>query len=332
MTARVARAVRFTKPGGPEVLELAEVSCRAPGYGEVEVEVVAAGLNRADIMQRKGLYPAPASSPADVLGLEYAGVVRAVGDDVRDLHPGARVMGILGGGAMCTSVVVHHREVMPVPEGMPLHEAAAVPEAFLTAWDALFEQGGATLGTSVLLHAVASGVGTAAVQLCRAAGVRSLGTARSEAKLARVRSLGLDEGIVPVERRFAEAVLARTEHRGVDVCLDAVGAAYLDENLRAMAPLGRLVLLGLMGGAMGEINLGLVLTRRLRVMGTVLRSRSLEEKAQLAQRFTRAVLPKFATGMLKPVIDTVLPMTAVRAAHERMERNETLGKIVLTWS
>ncbi len=325
------RAVLIREPGGVEVLELGEVAGRAPGHGEVLVAVAAAGLNRADLMQRRGLYPAPSGYPAEVPGLEFAGTVAQVGDGVAGFAPGDRVMGITGGGAMCTALVAHHRELLRVPEGMALEEAAALPEVFLTAWDALFGQAGVRLGEVALLHAVASGVGTAAVQLCRAAGVRSIGTARTASKLAAVKALGLDDALVPGEGGFADAVEALTDGRGVDAILDPVGARYLADNLRALAPRGRLVLIGLMGGATGEVPLAALLMKRLRVMGTVLRSRPLEEKAALAQSFAREVLPLFGRGALRPVVDVVLPMTEVRAAHERMERNETVGKIVLRW-
>lgn len=325
------RAVRIRGSGGVEVLEIGEVTGRDPGPGEVLVAVAAAGLNRADVLQRRGMYPAPPGVPADVPGLEFAGTVAALGPGVEGFAPGDRVMGITGGGAMSTAVVVHHRELVRVPAGMPLEEAAAIPEVFFTAWDALFGQAELRLGETALLHAVASGVGTAAVQLCRAAGVRSLGTSRSASKLAAVQALGLDGAIVAGDAGFAAAVAAQTAGRGVDVILDPVGADYLGENLRALAPLGRLVLIGLMGGAAGEVSLAPLLTKRLRVMGTVLRSRSLEAKATLAQRFAHEVLPLFERGALRPVIDAVMPMSEVRAAHARMERNETLGKLVLRW-
>lgn len=325
------RAVCIRAPGGAEVLELGEVACRDPGYGEVLVRVAAAGLNRADVMQRRGLYPAPPGEPRDVPGLEFAGIVARVGDGAGGFSPGDRVMGITGGGAMSEALVAHHRMLLRVPEGMSLEEAAAIPEVFLTAWDALFGQAGVRLGEVALIHAAASGVGTAAVQLCRAAGVRSIGTARSAAKLGAVTALGLDDALVPEEGRFADAVTSLTDGRGVDAILDPVGARYLADNLHALAPLGRLVLIGLMGGATGELPLSLVLMKRLRVMGTVLRSRPLEEKAALTQAFAREVLPLFARGALRPVIDVVLSMAEVRAAHERMERNGTVGKIVLRW-
>jgi NADPH2:quinone reductase len=325
------RAVRIRAPGGVEVLTLGELACRPPGHDEVLVSVAAAGLNRADLMQRRGLYPAPPGESADVPGLEFAGTVEQVGDGVTAWTPGDRVMGITGGGAMSEAIVAHQRMLMRAPEGMSLEEAAAIPEVFLTAWDALFGQADVRMGEVALIHAVASGVGTAAVQLCRAAGVRSIGTARSASKLASVSALGLDDALVPTDGRFAEGIAALTCGRGVDAILDPVGARYLADNLQALAPRGRLVLIGLMGGATGEVPLGPLLMKRLRVMGTVLRSRPLEEKAALSQRFAREVLPLFARGALRPVVDVVLPMTEVRTAHERMERNDTVGKIVLRW-
>ncbi|MGF1468682.1 MAG: NAD(P)H-quinone oxidoreductase [Sandaracinaceae bacterium] len=331
----IARAVRIREAGGPEVLHLDRLSVPDPGPGQVLVEVAAAGLNRADLMQRQGVYPAPSGVPADVPGLEYAGRVAAVGPGVGLHATGDRVMGIVGGGAMATHLVAHEREVLPVPEGIELTEAAAIPEAFLTAYDAVFLQAGLAPGERLLIHAVASGVGTAALQLARWAGVRAIGTSRSEGKLERCAELGLTEAVVVdrAEPRFADEVKSRTEGRGVDVVLDLVGAAYLDQNVRALAPLGRMVTIGLMGGRAGELNMGLLLGKRLRLFGTVLRSRPLEEKLTLAQTFASRVVPLFAPGgPLRPVVEEVMPMDAIQDAHARMERNETFGKLVLSWS
>jgi NADPH2:quinone reductase len=329
--SETATAVRIREPGDLDVLEVSEVIVRAPGPGEVLVEVAAAGLNRADIMQRKGYYPAPPGYPADVPGLEFAGSVVALGEGVREWSVGDRVMAITGGGAMCTRVVAHARELMPVPEGMPLVEAAAIPEVFLTAWDALLSQAALAVGEVALIHAAASGVGTAAAQLCRATSARAIGTVRSAEKLDRILALGFSEGIVVRDGRFSADVDRVTGGRGVDVVLDPVGASYLEDNLQAMAPLGRLVLIAFMGGMHAEVPLAPILMKRLRILGTTLRARPLEEKARVAREFSRAVLPLFARGVLKPVVDAVLPMSQVRDAHARMERNETLGKIVLAW-
>jgi NADPH:quinone reductase len=326
-----ARAVRITEHGEADVLALGEIEVRDPGAEEVLVEVAAAGLNRADVLQRRGFYPAPAGVPEDVPGLEYAGRVVAVGEAVRSFQVGDAVMGVVGGGAMATHLVAHEREAIPVPEGMSWTDAAAVPEVFLTAYDALFLQARLSLGQVVLVHAAASGVGTAAVQLARAAGAVPVGTSRSEAKLAQVRDLGLAHAVTVSEGRFADAVRAAAG-RAPDVILDLVGAAYLDENIKAVASQGTIVVVGLLGGAKGTLNLGRLLAKRAHLVGTVLRSRPLEEKAALAQAFIRDVLPLLAAGQLAPTVDTVLPMAQVGDAHRRMESNETVGKVVLTWT
>jgi NADPH:quinone reductase-like Zn-dependent oxidoreductase len=236
---------------------------------------------------------------------------------------------------MSTHLVVHEREAIRVPAGLALSHAAAVPEAFLTAYDALFEQAQLAMGERVLIHAVGGGVGTAALQLVRLAGAHPIGTSRTEDKLDRCAELGLAHGIVVdgAAPRFAERVRELTQDRGADVVLDLVGAAYLGENVDALTPLGRMVVVGLLAGASAELSLAKLLQKRLRIFGTVLRSRPLEEKAALAQRFARRMAPFFAAGGgLSPVVDAVLPMSEVQAAHARMERNETFGKIVLTWA
>ncbi|HWV39171.1 MAG TPA: NAD(P)H-quinone oxidoreductase [Vulgatibacter sp.] len=325
---RTARAVQIVDPSH---LRIAEIFVRDPGPGEILVAVAAAGLNRADVLQRKGLYPAPPGAPADVPGLEYAGTVEAVGEGVLSHRPGDRVMGIVGGGAMATHLVVHERETIPAPEGLGLEEAAAIPEVFFTAYDALFVQGGLRSFDVVLIHAVGSGVGTAALQLARHAGCRVLGTSRSADKLQRAARFGLEreDAIVPADGRFAERVRERCG--GVDLILDLVGAAYAAENLAALATKGRVVVVGLLGGASANLPLGLLLQRRASLVGTVLRSRPLEEKAHLAQRFAKEVNHLFTAGLLRPVIDAVLPMERIEEAHGRLERNETFGKIVLAW-
>ena len=327
---KTVRAVRIREPGDVDVLSLGEVGLRDPGPGEVRVAVAAAGLNRADLMQRAGVYPAPPGAPPDVPGLEYAGVVEALGPEVRGVAVGDRVMGLVGGGAMAEALVTHHRELMAVPAGMSLTDAASIPEAFATAWDAL-TQARTGLGDVVLVHAAASGVGTAATQLARAMGARVLGTGRSAAKLARCAQWGLEESVVATDGRFADEVLARTGGAGVTVVLDLVGGDYLAESLRCAAPRARVMMLATMGGGHASLPLGLALSRRVTLTGTVLRSRPLEEKIALARGFAAAALPGFATGALRPVVDAVLPMTQVREAHQRMARDETVGKIVLAW-
>ncbi len=325
---RRARIVRIREHGGPEVLSIEEREIRPPGPGEVLVEVAAAGLNRADCLQRMGVYPAPPGVFPDVPGLEYAGVVAEVGVDVRSVAPGERVMGICAGGGMASLLLAHERELVPVPAGMSLTDAAAVPEVFFTAYDALFVQAGVGLGQVALIHAVGSGIGTAALQLCLAAGATPIGTSRSEEKLARAAALGLVHGICTKEGGFADAVLAVAKG-GVDVVLDTIGAKYLEENVRSIATSGQIVTIGLLGGAKATLPLGALVAKRARIGGSVLRSRPLEEKAALAQSFRRAVLPLLESGRVRPVVDSVMPMESVAEAHLRMEANETFGKIVI---
>jgi len=324
-----ARAVRIREPGGPEVLELSTLEVPDPGPGQVLIEIAASAINRADLLQRRGLYPAPAGWPSDVPGLEYAGTVAALGAGVTAVAVGDRVMGILGGGGLATLAVVHERTILPVPDGVTLTDAAAIPEAFMTAYDALFEQAALAAGERVLVHAIASGVGTAALQLAAGAGARVVGTSRTEAKLARCAELAPFTAVHAPDGRFADAVNERVG--GVEVVLDLVGASYLEENCRAMVTRGRMVVIGLMGGLSAELPMGRLLRGRLSITGSVLRARPLEEKAALAQRFAARVVPRFATGELRPVVDAVMDMEAVADAHARMERNETLGKLVMRW-
>ena len=331
MSGRSMRAL-VIPPGGPsEVLALEERPMPAPGRGEVRVKVVASGVNRADVLQRRGLYPAPPGAVADIPGLEFSGEVDALGAGVTGWRPGDRVMGICAGGAYADHVIAHGRELIPVPATLDTVSAAAVPEAFLTAWDAMHLQGGLQAGQRVLIHAVASGVGTAALQLARASGAVTLGTSRSADKLERCVAMGLDVAIDTGRGELVKAVKAAAPD-GVDLILDLVGAAYLTANIRSLRVGGSLICIGLLGGASAEFPLGLVLSRRLRVQGTVLSSRPLEEKIGLAQRFSREVIPLFERGAGAPVIDQVFPVEAVVEAHAMMESNQTFGKLVLAWS
>lgn len=311
-----------------------EVEAPAPGPFEMSVRVHAAGLNRADLLQLRGHYPAPPGAPADIPGLEYAGEVIAVGTHVSAHRPGDRVMGIVGGGAFAEQLVVHEREALRVPTVLPLEQAAAFPEAFLTAWDALVLQGGMRSGAQVLIHAVGSGVGTAAVQVVHALGATALGTARGASKLERLKNdHGLAHGILVADEplRFADQVRSLTGGVGVDVCLDLVGGAYTAESIHALAPCGRLLLVGLLAGAQTSVDLRAVLSRRLQLIGTVLRSRPIEEKLALAQAAQAQLVPLLAKGVLRPVIDAVMPISQLPAALERMRTNASFGKIVLRW-
>jgi len=327
---RKAKAIRILEPGGPEVLEVGEIELPAPGPSQVLVEVAAAGLNRADCLQRRGFYPAPPGVPADVPGLEFAGVVESVGDEVSDWKAGDRVMGIVAGGSMATRLLTEGVELMLVPSELSLEEAAAVPEVFLTAYDAIVLQGGLHSGQTVLLHAVASGVGTAGIQIADAIGASSVGTSRSANKLPRCTELGLTHAVHVEDGQFADSVLAAAPN-GVNVILDTVGAAYLSQNIKVIAKQGRIIVIGLMGGAKAELALGALLAKRVSIHGSVLRSRSSAEKAELTKSFTTEMLGKFVSGQLKPIIDEVMEMSDVQSAHKRMDGNETFGKLVLRW-
>ena len=327
-----ARAVVLRGAGEVDVLHIEDVERPVPGAGEVLIEVAGAGLNRADTLQRRGLYPPPPGASASIPGLEFAGTVVELGPGARDLRVGERVMGLAGGGAMATHVTSHERLLCRVPDGLDLVRAGGVPEVFMTAYDALFLQAGLRMGENLLVHAVGSGVGTAAVQLAARAGASALGTSRSADKLDRCRPLGMADGIaVDRDGRFAERVMALTDGRGADVILDAIGAPYLEENVRSLAAGGRLVVIGLLGGGSGQLPLGPLMSRRARLIGTVLRSRPLEEKASLTQAFGLHVVPLLADRRLVPVVEEILPMEEVREAHRRMESNRTFGKLVLRW-
>lgn len=329
--------MRYRGAGGVEVIEAGELEVRDPGHGEVSVEIAAAGLNRADLLQRRGAYPSPAGAPVDVPGLELAGHVVARGPGATLWKDGDAVMAIVAGGAMARRITVHERELMPVPAGMSATDAAAIPEVFLTAWDGLVRQAGLRAGETALIHAVGSGIGTAAVQLVRALGGRPLATSRRAAKLDAVRALGLglgdDDGLVVAgdAPAFAAEVAARTGGRGAQVVLDGIGASYFEENLRAASVRGRVVLIGTLGGGVGKAPIGMMLGKRLTVIGTVMRARPLEEKIDLARQATAELVPMFERGLLRPVIDRALPMRDLAAAHARMEADDNVGKLVLAW-
>jgi NADPH2:quinone reductase len=322
------RAVVIREPGGPGVLELREVARPEPGPGEVRVRVSASGLNRADLLQRRGAYPAPPGWPADIPGLEFAGTVEALGEgaEAQAFRIGDRVMGIVGGGGCAEAIVTHARELVPVPANLSLGDAGAVPEVFTTAFDALFLQ------MELLVHAVGSGVGTAALQLARAAGARVIGTSRTAAKLARAKELGLDEAVHVEDAGWPARVLELTGGRGADVILDLVGGPYLEGSQKALAHRGRMIVVGVTGGGKAELDLRALLTKRASITGTVLRSRSREEKIEVARAFTERVVPLLASGAVRPVVDQVYRPEQVAEAHARLEADDTFGKLLLDWS
>jgi len=321
------RAIVHTAAGGPEVLAVQDVAAPEAGPAQILVRVRAAGLNRADLLQRRGAYPAPPGWPADIPGLEYAGEVEALGDGVTRWRPGDRVMGLVGGGAHAEYVVVHQDEALRVPDSLNFIEAAAVPESFLTGWDALVTRGRLQPGERVLLHAVGSGLGTAMIQLAKRLGATVLGTSRTAAKLEQARAAGMDAGIDTSTGSFREAVVP-----AVDVVIDVLGGPAFADNLAVLAPRGRLVMLGFLQGPLVETSLEPLLRKRLQVIGSVMRTRGLEERIGLVREFTERVLPWFVAGSsLRPVIGATFAMTDVAAAHRAMEANEPFGKIVLTW-
>ncbi len=324
------RAVRIEGAGGPEVLSIVETADPSVGEAEVCVTVAAAGLNRADCLQRRGFYPAPEGTVADIPGLEFAGTVSAVGANSSRWSVGDPVMGICAGGAMATKIAAHEGSLLPVPEGMSLTDAAALPEVFITAFDAL-EQGGLQAGHRVLVHAAGSGVGTAAIQLIQRAGGISSGTSRSEEKLVRAKALGLQTSVLVTDQKFSKQFKAQNDGFGADVILDFVGAAYLAENIKTLESKGSLVVIGLLGGVSAELPLGLLLAKRAKIVGTVLRSRSLEEKNELTSAFGTQVLPGFASGELRVVVDRVMPMEEIADAHIYLESNQSFGKVVMAW-
>lgn len=326
------KAVTIVSHGGVEGLVVREVETPAsPPADRVRVRVRAAALNRADILQRLGRYPPPPGYPKDMPGLEFAGEVDAVGPEVRAWKPGQRVFGIIGGGAQAEFVVVPENQLAEIPANLGWSEAAAVPEAFMTAHDALFTQAKLLMGETVLVHAAGSGVGTAAIQLARAASAKVFGSSRTRAKLERAQQYGLSASVVVADNAavLVDSVREWTGGSGVSVILDLVGAAYLDANLAALANRGRLMLVGTTSGASATLDIGTVMSKRLRITGTVLRARSAEEKAAATRLFAGHVVPLLADGSVKPVIDGVYKMEQVGEAHLRLEANESFGKIVL---
>lgn len=318
-------------------LAIEERPTPAPRDGEILVRVHAAGLNRADLIQRAGKYPAPPGWPEEIPGLEYAGEVVETGKGVTYWTTGDRVMGLVGGGGQAEYVVVRQEEALAIPEGMAYHEAAAIPEVFLTAWDAMARQGRARAGERILFHAVGGGVGTAAVQLAEPLGLSLIGTSRTPEKLERCRALGMHRGVLtppsPPRGEAGQAMPDWVRQVGgpVQVIIDTLGAEYLEANLSLLDTRGRLVILGTMtGGQAPGIDLGQILRRRLTIVGTAMRSRGRHERAELLEHFTATVLPLFGRGVIRPVVERTFPMADAAAAYELLASNTAFGKVVLT--
>jgi putative PIG3 family NAD(P)H quinone oxidoreductase len=322
------KAVVLDGFGDESVLRIGDVPPPALAPGALRIRVAAAAVNRADLMQRQGLYPAPPGA-SEILGLECAGEVVEVGSSVRGWRPGERAMALLAGGGYAEEVVVDAGSALRVPERLSLEEAAAVPEVFLTVFLNVFQLGALPEGGAALVHGGGSGIGTAAIQLVKTAGAKIAVTAGSDEKCARCLALGADLAVNYRSGDFVAACKELSGGRGVDVVLDSIGAAYLERNLASLAVGGRLVLIGLMGGAKAEIGLGALLVRRLQLIGSTLRARPAAEKARIVADFAARFGPALAAGEIRPIVDRVLPLARVAEAHRAMKASEHFGKIVL---
>lgn len=323
------RAVVLRSHGGPDVLQFEDVASPIIGEQDILVTVAATALNRADLLQRMGFYPNPFPSGPEIPGLEFAGTVAAIGDKVTAWSIGDRVMGITSGGAYAEQLAIHERQAMAVPSQISLHDAAGIPEVFITAWDALVVQGGLTSGRWAMVHAGASGVGTAAIQICKAIGARIVVTC-SGGKVEACRALGADVVVDYGSQDFVAEVATATAGKGVDVILDVIGGDYVERNVASLAVKGHIIQVGVMAGKPVSFNVGLLLGKRASITGTVLRARPLEEKIAISQRFAAEMLPLFDSGHLKPVIDSTYTFADIASAHEYMATNGNVGKIVIT--
>jgi putative PIG3 family NAD(P)H quinone oxidoreductase len=325
------KAVVLTEYGAADVLRIVDTPPPQPGPDDLLVDVHSTALNRADVLQRMGRYADPRRPAVEIPGLEFAGRVAALGERVSGWAVGDAVMGIESGGCYAEQVVTHARQALPLPAGVDLSEAAAIPEVFLTAWDALVRQGGLTGGRWALVHAGASGVGTAAIQIAKAMGA-SVAVTCSAGKAEACRRLGADVVLERSPHDWLAALqgeLAERGRPGIDVVLDVVGGEEAQRNLTVVRPQGRIVQVGLMGGGRTSVDLGLLLAKRVRWVGTVLRSRPIEEKLALSQQFAAEVLPWFSEGRLHPVIDRRFPFDQIADAHRHMEADANVGKILI---
>ncbi len=315
--------------GNEDVLRIEELPALELRSGSVRVGVTAAGLNRADLLQRQGFYPPPPGAP-DSLGLECAGSISDLSPDVTDLALGARVMALVPGGGQAEEAVVDRGSLLPVPDGFSDIEAGAFPEVYLTAYLNLFMLGGLTSGGTALVHGGSGGIGTAAIQLAKEAGVRVFVTAGSDDRCRRCTELGAEIAVNYRERDFESVCLDATDENGVDVVLDCIGGPYLERNLKVLTTEGRLVVIGLMGGTTGELDLRRLLSKRIRIIGSTLRALSLERKAEIVRSFLHRFGVALQAGRLRPIIDSVFPMDRAADAHRRLASGEAFGKVVLT--
>ncbi len=322
------KAIVFDQPGDESVLRLGDAPDPELGADCVRLRVRACAVNRADLLQRQGMYPPPPGA-SPILGLECAGEVAELGAGVRGWKIGDRAMALLAGGGYAEQVVAHAGSLLPVPERFTWEQAACLPEVYLTVFLTVFQLGGLREGGAVLVHGGGSGIGTATIQLAKRAGATVIATAGSDEKCQRCLALGADAAVNYRSGDFVAAAQQATSGRGVDIVLDSIGAPYLERNLTALAIGGRLVLIGLMGGAKAELNLALLLARRLSVIGSTLRARPVEEKAELVTAFLARFGDALAVGAIAPVVDRVLPLAAAAEAHRAMKASEHFGKIAL---
>jgi len=323
------RAVTTTEPGGPEVLTISELPDPEPGPGEVVIEVAATAVNRADLLQRQGFYPPPPGA-SGVIGLECSGTIAAVGEGVTGWAVGTPVCALLAGGGYASRVVVPAGQVMPLPDGVDVVTAAALPEVACTVWSNVFMIAGLQPGDVFLVHGGAGGIGTMAIQLAAALGARVFATAGSPEKLELCRTLGAEVAISYRDQDFVEVVRAHTDGRGADVVLDNMGAKYLERNVSVLADQGRLVIIGLQGGAKAELNIGQLLAKRGAVIATALRSRSVESKTAICAAVVEHVWPLVADGTVRPMVHEALPLERVADAHRIVEGGSHTGKVLLT--
>ena len=324
----IMKAVVLRTHGGLEALQIEDVASPVMGEYDILVSVAATALNRADLLQRMGFYPDPFPSDVEIPGLEFAGTVSAKGARVTAWNIGDKVMGVVSGGAYAEELVIHERQAIAVPSNVAVNDAAAIPEVFITAWDALVLQGGLTSGRWCMVHAGASGVGTASIQIAKAIGARIIVTC-SAGKVQACKNLGADVVVDYGSQDFVEEVAKATNNVGVDVILDVIGGEYVDRNIASLAVKGRIIQVGVMAGKPLPFNVGSLLAKRASITGTVLRARPLEEKVAISQRFAAELLPLFETGALKPIIDSRYAFANIAEAHEFMASNGNVGKIII---
>jgi NADPH2:quinone reductase len=323
------KTIEIAQPGGPEVLKPGERPVPVPAQGEVLIRVVAAGVNRPDVEQRKGTYPPPPGA-SDIPGLEIAGTVAALGPGADGLKVGDAVCALVSGGGYAEYCTAPVPQCLPVPQGLGMVEAAALPETFFTVWQNVFDRARLKGGETILIHGGSSGIGTTSIQMAKAMGARVLATAGTDEKCAACVKIGADRAFNYNTQDFVEATLAATNKKGADVILDMVGGKYFERNIAALAIEGRLSVIALLGGRDAKIDLGLVLRKRLTVVGSVLRARPIAEKGAVAVSLRREIWPFIAAGKIKPVIDSTFPLADAAKAHARMETSAHVGKIVLT--